>query len=68
MPPSLHPSASPWLTPALLADEFHKSVEAMPDELLRQRIAVTEGETIPDIWDDWSEAVRAAPVAAEARL
>ena len=37
----------------------------MPDELLRQRIAITEGETIPDIWDDWSEAVRSAPVAAE---
>ena len=52
-------------TGLLPADEFHKSVEAMPDELLRQRIAITEGETIPDIWDDWSEAVRAAPVAAE---
>ena len=65
MPPSLLPCLALADTGLLPADEFHKSVEAMPDELLRQRIAVTEGETIPDIWDDWSEAVRAAPVAAE---
>ena len=64
--PLLSFPASPRLTPGCcLADEFHKSVEAMPDELLRQRIAITEGEPIPGIWDDWSEAVRAAPVAAE---
>ena len=75
MPPSLLPCLALADTGLLPADEFHKSVEAMPDELLRQRIAITEGQAIPDIWDDWSDAVRAAPVAgptvgvaAEARL
>ena len=45
-------------------------MEALSDELLRQRIATAEGDELPDIWEDWSEAVRAAPVAVseQARL
>lgn len=48
-----------------MSDDFHKNAEALPDDLLRQRIAMTEGDEIPDIWEDWSEAVRAASVAGE---
>jgi hypothetical protein len=37
--------------------DFHKTVAALPDEVLRARFSQNSGAP-PDIWADWGECVR----------
>jgi hypothetical protein len=48
--------------------DFHKTADALPDEVLRARFSADSGPP-PDIWADWAECVRGCePEQQAARL
>ena len=47
--------------------DFHKTLAALPDHVLRSRFAATAGPVV-DIWEDWAACVREGAGYAQAKL